>query len=42
MTGDLGQHRLEWRSTQDGGGFWQCLNANCGEVVQDETGHNGG
>lgn len=37
-----GEHRLEWRATLDGGGYWQCLNHNCGEVEQGVDEHHGG
>ncbi len=37
-----GEHRMEWVATLDGGGYWRCVNANCGETEQDGTGHHGG
>jgi len=37
-----GDHRFVWQSTGDGGGYWLCLNANCGEVDHESTGHQGG
>jgi hypothetical protein len=42
QNGDLGQHRWVWTATLDGKGYWLCMNANCGEVQIDGTGHNGG
>lgn len=37
-----GQHRHEWRSTFTGGGYWVCLNSNCGEIEDGYADHNGG
>lgn len=42
QTGELFDHRWEWTATLDGGGYWRCLNANCGEVDFESTGHQGG
>jgi hypothetical protein len=37
-----GEHKLEWKSTFDGGGYWVCLNPECGAIETEGTGHHGG
>lgn len=37
-----GAHRQEWRWTSDDGGYWICLNAGCGDIEVESTGHHGG
>lgn len=43
QTGDQGLHRLEYAYSSDGGNYWRCLNASCGEIIfEPEDCQNGG
>lgn len=37
-----GEHRLEYRSSGDGGDYYVCLNSNCGETIHQPVDGCGG